>query len=99
MSFGWFCRPLHTIQNPAHEQAREFAAALAKSRQSGNSSEIQMALRKLQRAAAEAIAAMAAPVPGGDKQRPLARIGAASVVEDLLPIGSVLHAREALETF
>jgi len=83
----------------APEQAREFEAALAKSRQSGNSSEIQMALRKLQRAAAEAIAAMAAPVPGGDKQRPLARIGAASVVEDLLPIGSVLHAREALETF
>jgi hypothetical protein len=35
---------------------------------------------------------------GGDKQRALARIGPPAVIEDLLPIGSVLQAREALDT-
>ena len=32
---------------------------------------------------------------GGDKQRALARVGAPNVIEDLLPIGAVLQAREA----
>ena len=34
----------------------------------------------------------------GDKQRALARVGPPDVIEDLLPIGSVLQAREALDT-
>src|SRR6202035_4903935 len=37
------------------------------------------------------------PVRGGDKRRELARIGPPNVIEDLLPIGSVLQAREALD--
>ena len=47
---------------------------------------------------ADAIVKAAAPAPGDDKQRTLARIGAPNVVEDLLSIGSVLRAREALDT-
>ena len=81
------------------DQAREFESALGRIRQSGTNSEIEVAVRKFQRAAAEAIVAMAAPGPAGDKQRPLARVGPPNVVEDLLPIGSVLLAREAFDAF
>ena len=56
-------------------------------------------MRKLQLAAAQAIANVATPAQGDDRQRALARIGAPNVVEDLLAIGSVLQSREALETF
>ena len=38
------------------------------------------------------------PVPGDDKQRALTRIGSPNVVEDLLSIGAVLRAREAMDT-
>jgi hypothetical protein len=80
----------------APEQALEFEAALAKVRDSGSSSELEHAIRKLQLAAADAIREITAP--GGDKQRALARVGAPHVIEDLSPIGSVLQAREALDT-
>ena len=56
------------------------------------------ATRKFQLAAAEAIIKIATPVPGDDRQRALARVGPPNVVEDLLSIGSVLQAREALDT-
>jgi hypothetical protein len=83
----------------APDEAREFDAALERIRQSGTNSDIGLAVRKFQRSAAEAIVAIATPVPAGDKQRPLARVGPPNVVEDLLPIGSVLLAREALDAF
>ena len=86
------------IRDGAPEQVREFEAALVRSRDSGATSGLEPAIRKLQRAAAEAIFKVAAPVPGGDKQRALARVGPPDVIEDLLPIGSVLQAREALDT-
>jgi hypothetical protein len=57
-----------------------------------------MAVRKFQSAAADAIHKITTPAPGGDQQRALARVGAPNVVEDLLPIGSILQAREALDT-
>src|SRR5882672_2099540 len=82
----------------APDQAREFDAALARVRENGASSDLEMAVRKFQFAAADAIHKIAAPVPGGDQQRALGRIGAPNVVEDLLPIGSILQAREALDT-
>jgi hypothetical protein len=82
----------------APEQVREYEAALERSRESGTSHEVEASVRKLQRAAADAIVAIATPVPGDDKQRALARVGAPNVIEDLLPIGSVLQAREALDT-
>uniref|UniRef100_UPI0038F79443 hypothetical protein n=3 Tax=Bacteria TaxID=2 RepID=UPI0038F79443 len=50
-----------------------------------------------QLAAAEAILKIAGPSQD-DRQRALSRVGPPSVVEDLLPIGLVLQAREALET-
>jgi hypothetical protein len=86
------------IRDGAPEQAREFEAALARMRETGTTSDLEPAVRKLQFAAADAIFKIATPVPGGDKQRALARVGPPNVVEDLLPIGSVLHAREALDT-
>ncbi|MBV8925907.1 MAG: hypothetical protein JOZ74_11120 [Bradyrhizobium sp.] len=57
----------------------------------------EAALRKLQLAVAEAIFQVTSPTGGGN-QRALARIGAPNVIEDLLPIGSVLQAREAIDT-
>ncbi len=78
----------------APEAAREFEAALAAARESGPA---EAAARKFQLAAAEAILKVAAP-GGDDRQRGLSRVGPPSVVDDLLPIGSVLRAREALET-
>ena len=80
-------------------QAREFEAALARMRETATRNDLEVVVRKFQRAAADAIVEITTPAPGGDKQRALARVGAPEVVEDLLPIGSVLQAREALDTF
>ena len=83
----------------APDQAREFEAALGRMRETGTTHELEVAVRKFQLAAADAIIKIATPVPGGDKQRALARVGPPHVIEDLLPIGSVLQSREALDTF
>lgn len=82
----------------APEQALAFEEALAEIRQSGTSASLEAATRKFQHAAADAIIKVAAPVAGDDKHRSLARIGTPNVVEDLVSIGSVLRAREALDT-
>jgi hypothetical protein len=82
----------------APDQVREFETALAGMRETGTTSNLEPAIRKLQLAAADAILKIAAPVPGGDKQRALARVGPPDVIADLLPIGAVLQAREALDT-
>ena len=86
----WLCR------DGAPEAAREFEAALGALRESGAPPEA--ATRKFQFAAAEAIATIATPVPGDDRHRALSRVGPPNVVEDLLAIGAVLRAREALDT-
>jgi hypothetical protein len=86
------------IRDGVPDSAREFEAALARVREAGTSSELEPAIRKFQHAAADAIVKIATPVSGGDQQRALARVGPPNVIEDLLPIGSVLHAREALDT-
>jgi hypothetical protein len=85
------------VREGAPEAAGEFEATLARGRQSGTAHAIESAVRKFQLAATDAIFKIATPVPGGDKQRTLARIGPPDVIEDMLPIGSVLQAREALE--
>ncbi|MDI1265213.1 MAG: hypothetical protein PS018_18335 [bacterium] len=82
----------------AADAARAFEAALAEVRQSGASAGLETAVRKFQMAAAEAIATVSTPVAGDDRQRALARIGPPNVIEDLLAIGAVLRAREALDT-
>jgi hypothetical protein len=80
-------------------EAREFVAALARIRETGTAADLEAATRKFQLAAAEAIVKIVTPVPGGDHQRALARIGPPDMVEDMLPIGSVLGAHEALDSF
>lgn len=82
----------------APEQAQEFEAALARVREGGTTSDLEVAVRKFQHAAAGAIFKIATPMPGGDHLRALTRIGSPKVIEDVLPIGSVLQAREAIDT-
>ncbi|MGX9430774.1 MULTISPECIES: hypothetical protein [Bradyrhizobium] len=82
----------------APDATREFETALVKAHDSGATSAAEAAARKYQVAAAEAIVKVATPVPGDDKQRALSRVGPPNVVEDLVSIGLVLRAREALET-
>src|SRR5438552_4179710 len=86
------------VRDGAPEQAREFEAVLARERQGEPTSDLEPAIRKLQLAAADAILKVASPVPGGDKQRALARVGPPDVIADLLPIALVLQAREAFDT-
>jgi hypothetical protein len=57
----------------------------------------EAALRKLQLAVADAIFQVTSPTGGGN-QRTLARIGAPNVIEDLVPVGAVLQAREAMDS-
>jgi hypothetical protein len=81
----------------APDPAREFEASLVRMRETGTSADLEAAIRKFQFAAADAINRIATPVPGGDHQRALARIGPPGVIEDMVQIGAVLHAREALD--
>src|SRR3954469_25701246 len=64
----------------ASEAVREFEQALADARETEAS--VEPAVRKLQLAAAQAIANVATPAQGDDRQRALSRIGAPNVVED-----------------
>src|SRR4051812_35461175 len=85
------------VRDGAPEAFKEFEAALAGLRESATASDLDRPVRKFQLAASEAISKIAAPAPGGDKQRALARVGPPSAIEDLLPIGAVLSAHEALD--
>ncbi len=82
----------------APEAVREFEAALSAALAADAKAAIEPAVRKLQLAAAQAIVKIATSGPPDERHRALSRIGAPEVVEDLLAIGSVLQAREALET-
>lgn len=85
------------LRDGAPDAASAFEATLLKIRETGATREVEPAVRKLQLATADAVLRVATPVSGGDVQRALTRIGPPEVVEDLLSIGSVLQAREALE--
>jgi hypothetical protein len=85
------------LRDGAPEQARAFEAALTKIRETGATHEVEPAVRELQFAMADAVLRVVTPGPGGDVQRTLARIGPPEIVEELLSIGSVLQAREALD--
>jgi len=79
----------------APEKFSEFEAAMS---MAGDSSrEVEIAARRLQLATAEALMKLVGPNATGDRQRALARIGAPSVIEDLLPMALVLQNREALD--
>jgi hypothetical protein len=87
------------VRDGAPDQAREFQAALVRLGKTEAGTELQAAVRKFQVAAADAIFQIASPGPNGDTQRALSRVGPPGVVENLLPIGLVLQAREALDNF
>ena len=80
------------------DQAREFQETLERIRETDTDSGLDQAVRKLQLAAADAIIKLTTPGPDRDMQRALARVGSPEVIEDLIPIGSVLQAREVLDT-
>jgi hypothetical protein len=84
------------VREGAPDQARAFEETLSRGPDTGTSSQTEIAVRKLQLAAADAILKIA--VRGTDQRRALARVGPPDVIEDLLPIGSVLQAREAIDT-
>ena len=83
------------VREGAPEQARAFEAALFGQR--GNEASAAAAVRTFQQAAGDAIMAIASSGSGGDR-RALARVGAPDVIEDLLPVGLLLRAREAVDT-
>jgi hypothetical protein len=85
------------IRDGAPDQVYEFEKVLAGLPADRDGQPPEAALRKLQLAVAEAIFKITSPTSGGS-QRQLARIGAPNVIEDLVPIGSVLQAREALDS-
>jgi hypothetical protein len=82
------------IRDGAPDQAHEFEAALDRARDSETSAAVEAAVRTFQRAAAEAIAKL---IADGDR-RAMARVGGPDVLEDLMPIGSILQARDAMDT-
>jgi hypothetical protein len=82
------------IREGAADAARDFEAALNANRDSEKSAALEVAVRTFQRAAADAIGKLLAD---GDR-RLLARVGGPEVLEDLLPVGAVLQALEAMET-
>jgi hypothetical protein len=86
------------LRDGAPDQARAFEAALVEIRETGATHKVEPAVRKLQLATADAVLRLATPVPGKDTQRALARVGPPEFVEDLLSIGSVMRARDALDT-
>ena len=84
------------VREGAPKQAQAFEAALFGQR-SSEASSAAAAVRTFQQAAGDAIMAIASPGTGGDR-RALARVGAPDVIEDLLPVGLLLRAREAVDT-
>ncbi len=85
------------VREGAPEQAQAFETALFGLRSNDASSGAAAAIRTFQQAAGDAIVAIASTGSGGDR-RALARVGAPDVIEDLLPIGLLLRAREAVDT-
>ncbi len=82
------------IRDGAPDQAHEFEVALDGARDTEKSPALEVAVRTFQRTAGEAIGKL---IADGDR-RGLARVGGPDVLEDLVPIGSLLQVREALDT-
>jgi hypothetical protein len=79
----------------APEQVCEFEAAIVRVPDGESSPQLEQSVRKLQRAAADAIHNVIAGA--ADKQRALARVGPPNVIEDLVSIGAILQARDAFD--
>jgi hypothetical protein len=85
------------VREGAPEQAQAFQTALSGGRTNATSSSTEAAVRTFQQAAGDAIVAIVPSGSGGDR-RALARVGGPDVIEDLLPVGLLLRAREAIDT-
>lgn len=83
------------VREGAPDKVQALEAALAASGE--NSQEADVAARRLQLAASEAIQKMAGPAAGTDRQRLVAHIGPPSITDDLMPVALVLQNREALD--
>src|ERR1700722_16419684 len=86
------------VRDGAADKAQGLQTALLLGPEAGTTPDIEVAVRKLQHAAADAILKITSPTYEGDQRRALARVGAPDVIEDLLPIGSIFQAREAIDT-
>lgn len=86
----WLCR------EGAPEAARAFVTELAQLDEAASASERNRPVNTFQAIAAQTIDGVLAN--GTDNRRALARLGAPQAVEDLPAIGTVLKAREALDT-
>lgn len=80
----------------APDAAQALQTALAQLSDTARASDCDRLVHAFQKAAAEAIDHLAST--DGDNHRALARIGPPNVTEDMVAIGAVLKAREALDT-
>jgi hypothetical protein len=84
------------VRDGAADQVRDYHAALAALPDDAEVQALEPVIRRLQMAAAEAIVRLTASADGN--RRTLARIGPPEVIEDLVSIGMLLGAREAIDT-
>jgi len=84
------------LREGAPDDARAFQAGLAQLAPTAPASDRDRLVHAFQNAAGDAIQRIAGGE--GDSRRALARIGSANVIEDLIAIGVVLKARDALDT-
>jgi hypothetical protein len=84
------------VRDGASDQVRDYDAALAGLSDDTDVKVLDTLIRKLQAAAAEAIARLTNSADGD--RRALSRVGAPEVIEDLVSIGLLLGARDAIDT-
>jgi len=84
------------VRDGAADQVRDYNAALAALPDDAEVQALEPVIRRLQMAAAEAIVRLTASADSN--RRTLARIGPPEVIEDLVSIGMLLGAREAIDT-
>lgn len=84
------------VRDGASDQVRDCDAAFAGLADDADVKMLEPVIRKLQTAAAESIARLTVSADGD--RRALARVGPPEVIEDLVSIGLLLGAREAVDT-
>jgi hypothetical protein len=83
------------VRDGASDQVSDYDAALAGLPDGAETQMLEPVIRKLQIAAVQAIARLTASADGD--RRALARVGPPEVIEDLMSIGVLLGAREAID--
>ncbi len=83
------------VRDGASDPVRDYDAALANFSDDSDAKALDPVIRRLQTAAVEAIAKVTSSADGD--RRALSRVGPPEVIEDLVSIGVLLGAREAIE--